>query len=276
MTQPPDPQETQRRRNPGAGGFAVRRPERRSPWRLVGRLAALLVIAAAVGAGWWWLRTSPTFHVTRVESGAYRFTQEEQLEEILGGFLGRNIWTLRDREVEEALSSLPWVRDLRVRRRLPAQVEVDFREWRPLLEVAGVHGGQGEAASWVLIGDGRVLPFPSQLAQAGLPVLAGIDCVVDSTGALRLPPDRDRTVLDLVRAIETSGLESVTPVDFVVARPEGFAIVLQGGVGRLLVGREDFAGRLGRYLEAHVHLEPGLIVDLRFADRVTCRRPQQP
>lgn len=275
MTERPREEEPQRRRA-GSAGFAVRRPERRSPWRLALRAGGLLLVLAAAVLAAWWLRTSPTFHVTRIESGAYRFTDEQQLQEILSGFLGRNIWTLRDHEVKQALARLPWVRDLRVRRRLPAQVEVDFREWRPLLEVADASGAAEADGGWVLVGDGRVLPFPAQLARAGLPVLTGVACAVDSSGTHRLPPELQRTVLELVQAIESSGLEAVSPIDFVVARPEGFAIVLQGGVGRLLVGREQFADRLGRYLEAHVHLEPGLIVDLRFADRVTCRRPQQP
>ena len=80
-------------------------------------------------------------------------------------------------------------------------------------------------------------------------------------------------VLNLQTAIEESGLESVSPIDFVVARPEGFAIVLQEDQGSLLVGNEEFSDRLQRYMEAHDHLETGLIVDLRFKDRVTCRRP---
>ena len=72
--------------------------------------------------------------------------------------------------------------------------------------------------------------------------------------------------------MEDAGLETVCPVDFVVARHEGFAIVLQDGQGTLLVGREDFADRLERYMAARDHLEPGLEVDLRFSDRITVRR----
>ena len=67
-------------------------------------------------------------------------------------------------------------------------------------------------------------------------------------------------------------LETACPVDFLVARDEGYCIVLQEGEGTLLLGREDFAARLERYLVARDHLEKGLEVDLRFGDRVTVRR----
>ncbi len=267
-----------RRKGAAAGhsGYARRRPQKRSPRRIVFRILWAVVVLAVIGSGLWWLRTAETFAITRVESGDYRFTDEASLEEILGRFLGRNIWSVDTAEVETALAELPWVRDLTVRRRLPAAVEVDFREWRPLLEVD--RGATGTATSddrvWVLVEDGRILPFPPQLVLAGLPVLTGAVCEVDSLGECHLAAGGSGSVLELVAAMEASGLESISPVDFVVARDGGFAIVLQGGLGRLLVGKEDFADRLNRYMEAHVHLEPGLIVDLRFADRVTCRRPQ--
>ena len=73
--------------------------------------------------------------------------------------------------------------------------------------------------------------------------------------------------------MEATGLETACPVDFLVARDEGWSIVLQEGEGSLLVGRENFAARLDRYLVARDHLEKGLEVDLRFGERVTVRRP---
>ncbi|MBU8870488.1 MAG: FtsQ-type POTRA domain-containing protein [Gemmatimonadales bacterium] len=260
----------------GAGTFAVRRKPARSRKQFILPGVGAVVILALAAWCVIWLRTADTFSIVRVETGSYRFTSEGDLEKILSGFLGQNIWTLSNTEMEQAMSALPWVRDLRLRRRLPAIIEVDFREWRPLLEVAGVGkdgSGAGEV-SWVLVEDGRVLPFPGHLVLAGLPVLMGVACVSDEgSGPLALDPEDSSLVMALLSAMNGSGLESVSPVDFVVARPEGFAIVLQDDLGTLLVGREEFRDRLQRYMEAHGHLEPGLIVDLRFKDRVTCRRP---
>ncbi len=256
--------------------FAARRVPARSKKHFFLSAGITIVLLALATCGVAWLRTAETFGIVRVETGSYRFTSEDDLESILSGFLGRNIWTLSNPEMEEAMSTLPWVRDLRLRRQLPSIIEVDFREWRPLLEVSnsgkGLSGGKD--VSWVLVEDGRVLPFPEHLVLAGLPVLAGVDCVPgEGAGRLILDPAESGLVLSLLAAMNESGLESVSPVDFVVARPEGFAIILQDDLGSLLVGREEFLDRLIRYMKSYDHLEPGLIVDLRFKDRVTCRRP---
>lgn len=257
-----------------AKGFAVRRAPVRSRKPLFLRAGALVLALGLSIVAVWWLRTSTTFAVDRVESGSYRFTSQDQLEGIFGTFLGRNIWTLSSEDVADSLAGLPWVRDLKVHRRLPGSLQVDFREWRPLLVVApGASNHPGPGGPLVLVEDGRVLEFPDHLVLPGLPVLVDVACCRDtSAGGLGLDPLHREPVLDLVAAVEASGLESACPVDFIVARSEGFAIVLQDGRGTLLVGREDFADRLERYMAARDHLEPGLQMDLRFADRITCRR----
>jgi hypothetical protein len=231
------------------------------------------VVVAGLAAGLYWILSSTTFAVTRVESGQYRFTTGQELEAALGDLLGRNIWTLSRSEISAHLDPLPWVRDLEVRRRLPATLQVDFREWEPLLQVAA-SGADRRSGPLVLRQDGSLEPFPPHLPAPGLPVLTGIEPVrAGETGPLRLPADKLAEILELVAAMEDAGLETACPVDFVVARPDGYGIVLQDRQGILLVGREDFAGRLERFVIARDRIEPGLEVDLRFEDRITVRPP---
>jgi len=261
-------------RNRPRTGFAVRRRpprvSRRVRWTLLG--GALGVVLCGAGAVFWATRAD-VFAVTRIESGAYRFTDPEALDRRLGSFLGRNLWTLSAAEVRDRLADLPWVRDLRVVRRLPGTIEVDFREWRPLAVLAPADDEAPDRPPLVLGEHGRALPFPAGLAPAGLPTLVGVRALPEGGGlGLDLDPGESAGLLELFSAVADAGLETVSPVDFVVVRPEGFAIVLQGGQGRLLLGREEFAARLDRYMAARDHLEPGLEIDLRFADRVTVRR----
>ena len=229
---------------------------------------------ALAGFGAWWLLTSSTFAVARVESGAYRFTAQEELETSLGDFLGRNIWTLSSGEISDRLAALPWIRDLRVRRSLPNTIKVDFREWRPLWQVSEIKGVEaGGDRPLVLIEDGRILEYPAHVVMAGLPVLVGVPAVREGdTGLLRVDSDHLNQIVELISAMEDAGLETVSPVDFIVARDEGYAIVLQDKLGVLMVGREDFSDRLNRYMTARDRLDGGLEIDLRFKDRLTVKK----
>lgn len=255
------------------GRYAVRRrpdgPGRIGVLRRVGLVVGIAILAGAL----YWLLSSRTFAVTRVESGSYRFTTEDELQLALADLLGRNIWTLSRSEISEKLAPLPWVRDLEVRRRLPATLKVDFREWEPILQVAAA-GADQRSGPLVMRPDGSLEPFPAHLPAPGLPVLTGLEPVREGDGGgWRLPPDKVAEILELVAAMEDAGLETVCPVDFVVARPEGYGIVLQDRQGTLLVGREDFLARLERFVVARDRLEPGIEVDLRFENRLTVRSP---
>lgn len=269
MPMPPTGQPARPRPGPDAV-FAVRRaapPRRRFPWRV-----ALVVVAAlvALGAAGWWLAGSGAFAVARVGTGDYRFTDERALRRALTPLLGRNLWALGPADVRQALADLPWVREVHVQRRLPGSVDIELIEWRPLLVVAEP-GAPAGAPVLVLVEDGRVLPFPPRLPAPDLPVLTGIVVERQPGGPARLPEAVTPSVLELVGALESSGLEAATTVDFVVAGPDGWSVVLRGREATLLVGREDYADRLTRYLTARAHVDSNLVVDLRFKDRLTVR-----
>lgn len=250
--------------------FAVRRAapaRRRFPWR---RLALAAGIVAALGAGSWWLVLSGAFAVSRVGTGDYRFTDEPALRSALSPLLGRNLWALGPGDVKQALAPLPWVREVYVQRRLPGSVDIELIEWRPLLVVAEP-GAPAGAPIMVLVEDGRVLKFPPKLPAPDLPVLTGVVVERGTGGTARLPAVALPPVLELVGALESSGLEAAVPVDFVVAGDDGFGVILRRREATLLVGREHFEERLKRYLTARAHVDSALVVDLRFKDRLTVR-----
>lgn len=260
--------------------FAVRRtapPRRRFPWRRW--LFSTLAVVLLAGGGWA-LTQSGLFAVARIETGAYRFTDEHQLKVALSPLLGRNLWAVAQPDLAAAVKRLPWVREIYMERHWPRAIDVELVEWRPLLVVAEP-GAPPEASTLVLVDDGRVLPFPAGMMAPALPVLTGVVVERNAGGPARLPQELAPSVLELVSAFESTGLDAVTPVDFVVARPDGFGIVLskdadQMSYGTLLVGREEFADRLSRYLTARDHIERNLEIDLRFKDRLTVRpRPVQ-
>jgi hypothetical protein len=256
----------------GESAGARRRPMARRPRRRVARRVVVLrtaiagTVVLALGVAAWWLLTSSTFAVARVESGPYRYTDEEELRAAFVRCLGRNIWTLTTDDVRQQLASLPWVRDLTVRRRLPDAISVEFQEWHPILALPAATAG---GVPRLLLDNGRVLDQPAHLDPPGLPLLVDAPLAEDPAGGWRLCDPEASCVLSLTEALATTGFEAVAPVDFVLCRPEGFQVVLQSNQGSLQVGRESFRERLERYLLTRSRVPAGVPVDLRFRDRVS-------
>jgi hypothetical protein len=258
---------------------------RRRPLRLLLLGTAILALAAGLGIGVRWLLTAPTFAIARVEAGPYRFTEPARLESSLQTALHQNIWSYRTGGLTGKLGCLPWIRTATVERRLPATLRLHLQEWRPLLIVAtgsgqraglprpadqekrGAAGTQG--SPWVMLENGEIVRFPADLPPPALPVLLGCELApVAGSEAFRLAGGRAEAVLQLLAAISRTGLESAAPVDFVIAREDGFELRLRQEGVRLLVGHDAFAERLQRYLATRGELAAGGTVDLRFQGRV--------
>jgi len=257
---------------------AVRRRPRHA-WRRTALLgAAAILLAGGLFAGGRWLMTDSLFSLGRVATGPYRYTSRPALENILRTALGANIWSFPAEALADSIEVLPWVQDARVGRRLPATVKVQLREWRPVLEVIPTSGAAGrEGESLVLLENGTVVAFPADLTLPGLPVLTGVSLQEVGPAVWRPQNIPVASLLELVAAIDRTGLEAACPVDFLLPldQDRGFAVVLQGDRGRLLVGREDFAARLQRYLAARDQLATGLEVDLRFRNRISTVKLRQ-
>ena len=243
---------------------------RRCVVRSILRCAAVLVLLGLLAAGGNWLLTAPFFAVSRVETGPYRFSNRLDVEAALSACLNRNIWSLTRRDAVAACGALAWVREVKLERRLPGTVMLELVEWQPLLAVPADDGGPDV---YYLIGDGRLLALPQHLRPPVLPLLVGGRLQRTQGPEARLAAADPIQVLAVVEALNSTGLESACPVDFVRLTPEGFVLVLQGRCGSLLLGHEDFEIRLARYLLARSGIPEGSIVDLRFEDRITVVPP---
>lgn len=259
------------------GGFRGRRGQplarprraRRSRRTIVVASASVVAALGLAAAGAWWLLTSPAFAISRVESGPYRFSAQQEVDGALRLFLGRNIWTLDHAEVAEAFAALPWVRTVHLRRRVPDALAVELAEWRPLVSVAVGDDADG----WVMVGDGRLLPWPEHLQPPGLPVLVGADVEVDGPEGTRLADGVADDITAALDALVVTGFEAAYPVDFLRLTARGLVLELERQAGRVILGREQYVSRLHRYLLARDRVPHGATVDLRFADRITYETP---
>jgi len=221
------------------------------------------LVTAVLVAGAWWMSTSPTFRVAKVETSRYRFTSKETLDRSLRGWLDRdlNIWTLDRDSLAREIEALPWVRRAKVGRRLPSTLQVDLWEWRPMLLLADGNGNPHDHGQ-AMIQNGEALPLPGHLLPPDLPLLVSV------RGMVPLDNDESARLLDLLAAMRETGLERVCEVDFILRERRGLAVVLAGDKGRLVVGGEDFAIRLQRYLDVAERVPSGAEVDLRFERQV--------
>jgi len=232
----------------------------------------IMLCLALAAAGGRWLVTTPLFSITKVESGPYRYTSPQELEALLGTALGKNVWSFAAVEFAQEVQALPWVQEVRVIKRLPTTLKIQLQEWRPLLTVVPAPTEQSSFNSiLVLRGDGTIVPFPEDLPAPSLPVLVGAKLKPLTGGHWQLANPKPVAVLDLAAAITETALEAFCPIDFIQVRDDGFAIVLQGGQGSLLVGNEDFSRRLHRFMVGKDEVTGETEVDLRFHNRLAAR-----
>lgn len=140
-----------RRGTPLAGRRPVRRRRPRPvAWLAIGAGKVLLGVAPVVGVGVW-LATAPVFDLNAeigVETGAR--VSEEWVRDRLAGLVGRNLPML---SMERAAARLEneWVREARLVKRLPSELDVEIVEHEP----AAVFESGNRA--WIIDRDGRVI-----------------------------------------------------------------------------------------------------------------------
>ena len=124
-----------------------------------------------------------------IVEGAHHTTEAELAR--LGGIShGRNLLSLDVEAVERALSTHPWVRQVRVRRELPSRLVVELEEYHPVALLA-----LGE----LYLVDDRGQPFKRATVndELDLPLVTGVDRE-DFTG------DRARALEVLARAVNVA------------------------------------------------------------------------
>jgi len=161
-----------------------------------GLLKALFATAATVAlgwgayAGWQWAATSPRFALTDV---VYRDTSRAsgaELSRLAGLAPGQNLFALDLGAIERALATHPWVKSVRVSRRLPSRLEVTVVEHTPVALLA-----LGEL--YLVNEDG--VPFKRIAPQDGidLPLVTGIE-------RERFVSDRQAALEELSRAVDVA------------------------------------------------------------------------
>lgn len=190
--------------------------------------ALMVLVAASIVAGFFvggralsrWLRSADSFSLRNVElDGLERLTREEVLD-VAGIEEGMSIFSLDEQESLEGLESHAWVREARVRKRMPDSVFVEIveREFTALLWSDGLYRVDS---------DGTIFerhPTGSPLDRV---IITGVDRVL-LEGDRELLGAELRKIIQVLGEYNRMGLGAHAPVR-TIHREHGGGIVLYIG-----------------------------------------------
>jgi len=148
------------------------RPKKRGG-TVKGQLGAILtvLITAALCYGGWagyrWLTRAEMFSVAGVDVNGVRSMSDETLHDVAAMFTGQNVFRLDLGAATRRVLADPWVRDVRIERRLPNRISIFVTERVPRAVLQASNG------KFLLDGEGVVMvPLRGDNAGSTLPVIA--------------------------------------------------------------------------------------------------------
>ena len=225
---------------------------------LLNRVANLLFAFAGLLVAYglvWFVVHQPVFALRHVDiTGETRHVTQAQVETIARKELKGTFFTLNLPHLRQAFEKLPWVREVRLRRRWPDRLEVSVVEHVPLARwgTAALVNTQGEVFQATY--DGK------------LPVFVGAP---GTAKEIAIQYEFFRRHLAAIGA---------KPATVQMTARRAWRVKLEGGP-TLELGREDVEARLTRYIGAHERTVGALnrrieYVDLRYANGFAVRIPE--
>lgn len=216
---------------------------RRDGIRAIGRVVVtglLLggVSAAAVLGTYRFAQTSPRFSVRQIDVDGLRRKTRETVLELSHLSLGKNIFSVETERVERAILVDPWIREVKVERRLPATIRIELVE--------------REAGALAMLGDQMLVvtrtgdPFKKYESSdpADLPVITGVS-VEEPGREPSLERRRIATALEVLRHYDRTALARLHPAQEVHLTPGGDIVLTVGKSGIALhLGAGPWAKKL--------------------------------
>ena len=128
-------------------------------------LVNLFLIALIVAIG----LLTPAFYIKEVTvTGTQQLTPAKVID-AANLKVGKNIFTFRKQTVEQDISSLSFVKDVKIIREYPDKVSIVVSECKPMAQVLC-----GESLYIVIDDTGKILDTTSESAKYGIPVIEGV------------------------------------------------------------------------------------------------------
>ena len=148
----------------------ARRGPKKGTSKLEHALLKVLIMAVIVSGcylGWLaytWVVRSDAFQIAGVDVAGVRHLSENELKSIAGVFTGQNIFRVNLQEVARRARSNPWVKEVRIYRRLPNRVSMVVSERLP---AAVLDTGSGR---YLIDGEGVIIDRLSKESESAWPL----------------------------------------------------------------------------------------------------------
>ena len=203
-------------------------------------LSVLITLALCYGAwtGYRWLTTAALFQIAGVDvQGAHRVSDDD-IRKVAEQFTGQNIFRVDIARAARQAEANPWVRDVRIERRLPSRIRMVFTERAPRAVLQAANG------RYLMDGEGVVI-VPTRDVEsvaAALPAIAISDRRVaprDQVDSEALP-----AALELLDELALRGGWDLAKVTVKASSPETIGVVYAGHEFR--VGHGNYTEKLRR------------------------------
>jgi cell division protein FtsQ len=194
--------------------------------------------AAAVLGTYRFAQTSPRFSVRQIDIDGLRRKNREAVLSLCHLAPGKNIFSVDTEAVEQAILGDPWVREVKVERRLPATIHIELAEREP--------GALAMLGEQMLVVTRAGEPFKKYESSdpADLPIITGVS--VDEPG--REPSLERRRIaqaLEVFRHYERTSLARLHPAQELHLTPGGDVVLTVGKSGiELHLGAGPWAKKL--------------------------------
>ncbi|MEK6742389.1 MAG: FtsQ-type POTRA domain-containing protein [Nitrospirota bacterium] len=139
----------------------------------LGSVLTVLLTAALCYGGWEgyrWLTHAEIFSIAGVDVKGVRSMSDENIRDVAAMFTGQNVFQVDPGAATRRVMADPWVRDVRIERRLPNRISIFVAERVPK---AVLHASNGK---YLIDGEGVVMVPIGAAAAPPLPVIALRDC----------------------------------------------------------------------------------------------------
>jgi cell division septal protein FtsQ len=227
-------------------------------------LAAAGVVALAAWGGHHYLTHSARFTIREVLVSGGATAPADQLKKVTDHFVGRNIFAADLMDLQGKLESVPWIRTVSVKRRIPDVLLIQIEERVP--EVLVRMG----SSLYLADGEGTLLDrYGPQYADYDFPILTGLDHAGRET--LKRRVSLGASLVNFLYRTRPVLADQVSELD--LSREDGIEARLNDGGAPLRLSPTAFDLNLDNYLAMRNYIAANYgtvkYVDLRWKDRIT-------